>query len=105
MSSIDDRFLTAIAIMAAAAYGCRVAGLIIGTHIGHSAKWQRFLDILPACAIGAVLGPAFITMTLQQALALCIAASIYLLSGRFVLALLVGTATLMSDAWVTPMLD
>lgn len=105
MTPIDERFLTAIAIMAVVAYGCRVAGLIIGTFAGHGAKLQRFLDILPACAIGAVLGPTFITMTLQQALALFVAASIYLISGRFVLALLVGTATLLSNDLVAKFLN
>jgi uncharacterized membrane protein len=57
---IDARFSVAIAIMAAVAFGCRVVGLIGGTHLGESQKLKRFLDILPACAMGAVLGPTTI---------------------------------------------
>ena len=49
--SIDTRFLIAIAIMAAIAFGCRAAGLIVGTYLGDSQKLRQFLDILPACAI------------------------------------------------------
>jgi uncharacterized membrane protein len=97
--SIDVRFSVAIAIMAAVAFGCRVAGLIVGTYLGDSVKLRRLFDILPACAMGAVLGPTFGAMTLVQAIALAVAVLVYLVSPRFLLALASGTAVLMSETW------
>lgn len=98
--SIDERFLIAIAIMASVAFGFRVAGLLVGTYLGDSPKLHRILDILPTCAIGAVLGPSLGSMTLVQVLALAVAAAVFWLSSRFLFALIIGTAILLSDQWV-----
>lgn len=98
--TIDERFLVAIAIMASVAYGYRVAGLMIGTFLGDSASLRRFLNILPACAIGAVLGPAFGEMTLPQSVALAVAAGVFLTTSRFLLALTMGTAVLTCEKWI-----
>ena len=98
--SIDERFLIAIAIMASVAYSYRVAGLIIGTHLRDSIKLRRFLDVLPACAIGAVLGPALATMSFPQWLALLITTGVYLVKPRFLLALTSGTAVLLWEKWI-----
>ena len=98
--SIDARFLIAILIMATIAFSCRVAGLIIGTHLGGSTKLRRFLDILPACAIGAVLGPTLADMTLIQSLAIVVSTLVYLLSSRFLLALTLGTTVLLCEKWI-----
>jgi len=98
--SIDERFLIAIAIMASVAFGFRVAGLLIGTYLGNSPQLHRILDILPTCAIGAVLGPSLGEMTLVQAFALATAAAVFWLSSRFLLALTFGTAILLLDQWI-----
>lgn len=97
--SIDQRFSVAIAITAVAALGCRVAGLIVGTYLGGNGKLRRFLDILPACAMGAVLGPTLGTMTLVQSIALPVSVAVYLASSRFLLALSSGTAILVLADW------
>lgn len=97
---IDARFSVAIAIMAAVAFGCRVLGLIVGTYLGESQKLRRFLDILPACAMGAVLGPTLGTMTLVQSIAILVSSLVYLASLRFLLALALGTVVLLSEQWV-----
>ena len=102
--SIDMRFSIAIAIMAIVAYGCRVAGLIVGTHLGNSASLRRFLDILPACAMGAVLGPSLMAMTFVQAIAVAVSALVYVASMRFLLALALGTAVLLSETWIMSMM-
>ena len=39
---IDTRFSIALAIMAVVAFGCRVAGLIVGTHLGDNPGLRRF---------------------------------------------------------------
>lgn len=98
--SIDTRFSVAIAIMAAVAFGCRVAGLIVGTNLGNSRKLRQFLDILPACAMGAVLGPSLGTMTLVQSIAIIFSAGVHLATSRFLLALALGTAVLLSERWI-----
>ena len=95
--SIDDRFLVAIAIMSGVAFACRVVGLIIGTFLGDSQVLRRLFDVLPTCAIGAVLGPSLGMVTLLQGAALVLAAAIYLLSSRFLLALAAGALVLLSD--------
>ncbi|MDX2290148.1 MAG: AzlD domain-containing protein [Hyphomicrobiaceae bacterium] len=97
---IDTRFSIALAIMAVVAFGCRVAGLIVGTHLGDNPGLRRFLDILPACAMGAVLGPSLAVMTLVQAIAILVSCAVFLASTRFLLALALGTAVLLSERWI-----
>jgi uncharacterized membrane protein len=97
--SIDQRFLVAIAMMAFIAYGCRVAGLLVGTYLGESPKLRHIVDLLPACAIAAVLGPSLGTMTLVQGSALLVSIAVFLLSSRFLLALTVGTVVLLAGRW------
>jgi uncharacterized membrane protein len=101
--SIDQRFLIAIATMALIAYGCRVAGLLVGTWLGESAKLRRILDLLPACAIAAVLGPSLGTMTLVQGGALSVSIAVFLMSSRFLLALTLGTVVLLAGRWLGPL--
>ena len=97
--SIDQRFLLAVAIMAFIAYGCRVAGLLVGTYLGESPKLRHILDLLPACAIAAVLGPSLGTMTFFQGGALLVSIAVFLMSSRFLLALTLGTAVLLAGRW------
>jgi uncharacterized membrane protein len=97
--SIDQRFLIAIATMALIAWGCRVAGLLVGTVLGESPGLRRILDLLPACAIAAVLGPSLGTMTLVQGGALLVSVAVFLMSSRFLLALTLGTAVLLAGRW------
>ncbi|MBX9651143.1 MAG: AzlD domain-containing protein [Xanthobacteraceae bacterium] len=89
--------------MASIAFGCRVAGLIVGTYLGDSRKLRQFLDILPACAMGAVLGPSLGAMTLVQSIALLVSAAVHLATSRFLLALALGTAVLLSQRWIVSM--
>jgi uncharacterized membrane protein len=98
--TMDTRFAISIAIMAAVAFACRAIGLIVGTHLGDSPKLRRFLDILPACAMGAVLGPSLAAMTTVQALAVVVSAATYLASARFLPALALGTAVLLCAGWM-----
>jgi uncharacterized membrane protein len=98
--SVDARFSVAIAIMAVIAFGCRVAGLIVGTYLGDSRKLRQFLDILPACAMGAVLGPSLGAMTLAQTIAIVVSAAVHLATSRFLLALALGTAVLLAEQWI-----
>lgn len=98
--TIDARFSIAIATMAIVAFGCRVVGLIVGTSMGDNPNLRRFLDLLPACAMGAVLGPAMVAMTFVQSVAAIVSAVVFLASGRFLLALAVGSAVLMCERWI-----
>ncbi len=98
--SIDQRFLIAIAIMAFVAYGCRVAGLLVGTYLGESPKLRQLLDLLPACAIAAVLGPSLGTMTFVQGCALLVSIAVFLVSSQFLLALTLGTVVLLAERWL-----
>jgi uncharacterized membrane protein len=98
--SIDRRFLIAIAIMACIAYGCRVAGLLVGTYLGESPKLRHILDLLPACAIAAVLGPSLGTMTFVQGGALLVSIAVFVMSSRFLLALTLGTVVLLAERWL-----
>lgn len=97
---IDTRFSIALTVMAAVAFGCRVAGLIVGTHLGDNPGLRRFLNMLPACAMGAVLGPSLDAMTPVQAIAVTVSAVVFLTSSRFLLALALGTAVLLSERWI-----
>jgi branched-subunit amino acid transport protein len=90
--------------MAIVAYGCRAIGLVVGTHLGESPSLRRFLDILPACAMGAVLGPSLVAMTLVQTIAVVVSALVYLASTRFLLALAFGTAVLLCERWITALI-
>ncbi|MFM9941072.1 MAG: AzlD domain-containing protein [Hyphomicrobiaceae bacterium] len=98
--SIDARFSVAIAIMGAVALGCRVGGLIVGTYLGDSQKLRQFLDILPACAMGAVLGPSLGAMTMAQTIAIVVSAAVHLATSRFLHALALGTVVLLSEKWI-----
>ena len=100
--STDRRFLIAIATMALIAYGCRVAGLLVGTYLGESPKLRRILDLLPACAIAAVLGPSLGAMTVVQGGALLVSVAVFLMSSRFLLALTLGTVVLLAGRWPGP---
>ena len=102
--TLDTRFLIAVGIMAAIAFGYRTAGLLIGTYLGESKKLRRFLDILPACAIGAVLGPSFGAVTVVQGLALTLSAGVYLVTARFLMSLMIGVAVLLSEQWIDAVL-
>jgi uncharacterized membrane protein len=86
--------------MALIAYGCRVAGLLVGTYLGESPKLRRMLDLLPACAIAAVLGPSLGTMTVVQGGALLVSIAVFLMSSRFLLALTLGTVVLLGERWM-----
>src|SRR4051812_34615137 len=97
--SIDQRFLIAIATMALIAYGCRVAGLLVGTVLGETPALRRILDLLPACAIAAVLGPSLGNMTFLQGGALLVSIAVFLMSSRFLLALTLGTVVLLAERW------
>ena len=92
------------AIMACIAYGCRVAGLLVGTYLGDSPRLRQILDLLPACAIAAVLGPSLGTMTFVQGCALAVSIAVYFMSSRFLLALTLGTGALMAERWLGPLL-
>ncbi|MEM7774712.1 MAG: AzlD domain-containing protein [Pseudomonadota bacterium] len=96
--TVDERFAIAIGVMAAIAFGCRATGLLIGTFIGENPRLRRLLDILPTCAIGAVIGPSLSGVSFLQAVALTVAAVIFVFSTRFLIALLAGTAVLLSSA-------
>src|SRR4051812_28832103 len=98
--SIDQRFTAAIATMALIAYACRVAGLLVGTYLGASAKLRRILDLLPACAIAAVLGPSLGAMTAVQGSALLVSVAVFAISSRFLLALTLGTVVLLAGRWL-----
>src|ERR1043165_256567 len=98
--SIDQRFVVAIASMAFIAYGCRVAGLLVGTYFGENPRLRHILDLLPACAIAAVLGPSLGTMTFVQGGALLVSTAVFLLSSQFLLALTLGTVVLMAARWL-----
>jgi uncharacterized membrane protein len=98
--SIDQRFLIATASMAVIAYGCRVAGLLVGTYLGESPRLRQILDLLPACAIAAVLGPSLGTMTFVQGGALLVSIAVFLLSSQFLLALTLGTVVLLAERWL-----
>lgn len=91
---MDERFLTAIAVMAAVTFACRLAGFLIGTYAGEGRRLRRVLDILPACAIGAVIGPA-VAASPVQSMSLVLAGAVFLVSSRFLLALGIGTAALL----------
>jgi uncharacterized membrane protein len=67
---------------------------LIGTYLGEIASLKRFLDILPTCAIGAVLGPILVTMSVQQSFALVAAALLFIATSRFLLSLSVGVLML-----------
>jgi uncharacterized membrane protein len=98
--TVDERFAVAIAIMAVVAYGCRALGLMVGTYLGDDPKLKRLFDTLPACAMGAVLGPSLAAMTSVQALAVATAVLVYMASPRFLLALGLGTAVLLFERWM-----
>ena len=100
--TIDARFSSALVIMAVMAFGCRACGLVLGTYLGNSPNLRRFFDMLPACAMGAVLGPSLVTMTVIQAVAVVVSAVVFLSSRRFLLALALGTAVLLSERWILP---
>lgn len=87
--------MLALAIMAAVTFACRLAGYVIGARISNAPRLSRLLDILPACAIAAVVGPA-IAANPFQSLSLVVAGAVFLLSSRFLLALAVGTAALLA---------
>lgn len=94
--SPDERFALAVAVMAAVTLACRVAGLLIGTWLGRAERLRRLLDVLPTCAIGAVLGPLAAAASLPQGLALAATAGLYLLTARFLLSLVGGTLVLLA---------
>lgn len=92
----DTRFALAVAVMAAVTLSCRIGGLLIGTRLGGVPRVRQLLDVLPTCAIGAVLGPLAAAADWPQALALATTGGLYLLSGRFLLSLMAGTAILLA---------
>src|SRR4051794_28386669 len=98
--SIDQRFVIALATMALIAYACRVAGLLVGTYLGENERLRHILDLLPACAIAAVLGPSLGTMTAVQGSALLVSVAVFAISSRFLLALTLGTVVLLAERWV-----
>jgi len=94
--SPDARFAWAIAVMAAVTLGCRLAGFAIGERLSATPRLRRFLDLLPAAAIGAVLGPAAAHATALEWAALGAAAAVYGLSARLLPAFLAGSAVLLA---------
>ena len=102
--NVEERFTIAIGIMAVVAFGCRAGGLVVGTRLGESPKLRRLFDMLPACAMGSVLGPSLVAMTVIQAVALGVSGLIFLASKRFLLALVFGTAVLLCERWVIALL-
>ena len=92
---MTERFILALAIMAAVTFACRLAGYVISTRISNAPRLTRLFEILPACAIAAIVGPA-IAANPFQSLSLVVAGAIFLLSSRFLLALAVGTGALLA---------
>jgi len=91
---MDDRFLAAMIVMATVTFACRLTGFLLGTVSGENRKIRRVLDTVPACAIGAVIGPA-VAANPMQALSLLLAGAVFLVFSRFLLALAIGTAALL----------
>ncbi|GGC70743.1 hypothetical protein GCM10011504_55650 [Siccirubricoccus deserti] len=102
--TVEERFAIAIGIMAVVAFGCRAGGLVVGSRLGESPKLRRLFNVLPACAMGAVLGPSLVAMTVVQCVALVVSALVFLASRRFLLALASGTAVLLSERWIIAIL-
>ncbi len=94
MSPIDERFALAVALMAGAAYGCRLVGYLIGRVAGQSPAVRRVLDALPASAMAAVIGPALVGADLLELAAAAVTAGVFLVSGRFLASLSAGAAVL-----------
>lgn len=97
--TMDSVFVTATIVMAAVALACRLSGLLIGIRIGEGARMRRFLDILPACAMGAVVGPFLASASMWETASLIVGAGVFLLSARFMLSLWAGTAVLLGSYW------
>lgn len=93
--TLDERFLFALVISAVITFSCRLVGFLIGTYLGEVGTLKRVLDLLPTCAIGAVLGPILVTASLHQAIALGVSASVFLVTSKFFLSLCLGTIVLL----------
>ncbi len=91
---MNERFLMAVIVMAFVTFSCRFLGYLIGILFGDRPRLRRLLEILPTCAIAAVIGPAMATITLVESIALTSAAAVFLLSSRFLLSLSLGAAVL-----------
>lgn len=97
MTDMDRQFALAIVVMFVVTFGCRSGGLIIGRLAHDNQKLRRVLEILPACAIGAVIAPLFLTATVTEIAAVAVAIVTQIATNRFLPSLLLGSLILMSS--------
>ena len=90
---IDARVMAAIVGMALVTYATRAGGFWLMRHIPLSRRTQAFLRNLPGAVLMSLVAPAILTGGMAGALGASATAAVMLATGRELLAMAAGVAT------------
>lgn len=92
------RALIAIVMMGLITYATRSAGVLLAPYLARSLRIRKVLDILPGCAIAAILAPAAVRGGPGELAALAVTVATQVKTGRTLLSLTLGLVTLIVGA-------
>ena len=90
--------LLVIFTMGAITYGTRAAGVLVAPRLAKSERIRQVLEILPGCAIAAILVPAALRGGPVELAALAVTVAVQMSTGRVLLSLTLGLVTLIGGA-------
>lgn len=92
---MDSGFAPMFLLTLAAVVVCRGGGYAIGLLLPDRAGLRESLDLVPACAIAAVLGPRLVDATPLALVAFSVGVMLFLWRREFVVPLVAGCAILL----------
>ena len=95
----DSVFVVSMVVMATVVFALRAAGLVLGNWLSAKTELQRFLAFLPACAIGAAIGPQLATASLMEHVSVGTAIVLFAISGRLFFSFVMATLVLFIAQW------
>ncbi len=96
--SEDISAYLAIVMIAAIVFSSRLAGYLLGSRVAEDGALRRLFDVLPGCAIAAVVAPVIFQAGPVELVALVAASALLWFSGSTGLALAAGIALLIAGA-------
>lgn len=94
----DPMGIVTVLAMAAVVYGTRISGLLLAPLINRFTGVRDLLEILPGCALIAVLAPAVARGTPGEILAVLVTALVYWVTGKTLVSLALGLALVLASA-------
>ncbi|WP_416896569.1 MAG: AzlD family protein [Minwuia sp.] len=99
MSELSEGY-AAIAMITAIVFASRLGGYLLGSTVREGTRLRRLFDVLPGCAIAAVVAPMIVRAQPVEMVALAVASLLLWFTASIGLALASGLALLVAGAHI-----